>query len=431
MIFNQDKYQYLLKDHIDKDFHYDTEILDNISPDYFCEFINRLESHHDYNLLKTKFFIDHEKRIIIQILDKIPIKEFDDLSNEETFFYPLCSKEEIKRIFNPKTAFDYLLKIRAENIVDNIRLHRLFISKRKNSENWSFSEYIDTKHFKEYLSFVSKKTRDKCLNIPHGLIHYNETNGFCQKTPYGNIIVISEALKFFLYHMNLFVLGKQLGVPEKDTMASFWIGIRTLLGTEPLDFELDSRGEIPKEIDKEVLNSTNWQLRFIVGHEYAHHYLGHLDKSRVKKVSSILNDNQNRELSIYSYSHQKEYDADFNAINSVTRKDHKDSLAMSAFYFFIFLDLFETVLEFMYPKSNSSMGSHPKPINRIWKLNESLGAKTGIKRKDMEDYIEWLAPFKSDLIKNILPFEIDKIESYSSIYLPSYKKDFKYDRLDY
>jgi hypothetical protein len=415
----------------DKNFHSDLEVLNNISPEYFSDFITRLKAHSNYNKLKKKFIIDYEKKTIIHILEQIPIKEFEDLNDEEAPFYPLCSKEEIKKIFFPKKSVDYLLKLRAENIINTMRLHRLFISIRKKNSDWLLSEYINTTHFEEYLSYTSETINKKCLNIPHGLIHINETNGFCQDTPYGNIIVISEALKYFLYYMNLFVLGRQLGVSEEDTTASFWIGIRTMLGTEPLDFELDSRGEIPEKIEKQIQISTNWQLRFIAGHEYAHHYLGHLNKSNIKTVSKLNNNGKEENLSIYSYSHQNEYDADFNSINSVLNKDYKDSLAVGAFYFFFFLDLFDTVVDYMNPKSNNSIGSHPNPVDRIWKLNESLNDEVGIKRNDMETFINSFNPFKKSIIENTLPFKVDEIESYTSTYLPGYKKDFKYDRLDY
>lgn len=41
------------------------------------------------------------------------------------FFAPILNQDEIERVFNPKSTDDYLLKMRAEAIVDNTRLWRV------------------------------------------------------------------------------------------------------------------------------------------------------------------------------------------------------------------------------------------------------------------------------------------------------------------
>lgn len=411
----------------DKKYYYDTELLKNVSDDYFYELIDKLKKHENYESLKSKFIFNEEDKSIIHILDKIPINELSDLSKEERFFYPLCNKEEIKRIFNPTSANDYLLKIRAENISDDIRLHRLYISIRKNHKNWIFSEYIDSVSFDNYLDLVYKNIKKQCCDIPHGLVHLTEPNGFCQKTPFGNIIVISEALYFFLYYMNLFILGKQLGVDNSDTEMAFWIAVRILLMKETFDFEVDSRGDIPDHIDKVIKNSTEWQLRFIIGHEYAHHFLGHLNSGLIKRIEI----NSKSFASIYSYDHNLEYNADLHSVISVKNKENRNNIAIGAFYFFHFLDLFETIKDNLYPKSSFQIDSHPNAIDRLWKLKESLGDEVGIRKKHLLPYLNSYQSFKNGIVNNVLPFHVDDIENYSSLYLPNYKTKFKYDRLDY
>lgn len=421
----------MLQQRFDKYFYYDIEILNNVSGEYFNELRDRLKKHENYNNLKDKFDFNEKEKTIVYIIDKIPLDEIRDLSEEEMFFYPLCNKDEIKRIFNPQTANDYLLKLRAENIADDIRLHRLYVTIRKKHENWNFSKYIDSTLFDDYLSRIYKKIKNQCNDIPHGIVHLTEPNGFCEKTPYGNIIVISEALKFFLYYMNLFALGRQLGINESDVDAAFWIAIRILLGFESLDFEIDSRGEIPEDIDRIIKNSTEWQLRFIIGHEYAHHSLGHLDNGLLKRIEINSNPALENSITFYSYEHFLEYEADFHSIKSAKNKEFRNNLAIGAFYFFHFLDLFETVKSNLYPKSSFQVDSHPSALNRLWKLKESLNDDVGIKKKDLIEYLDSFNSFKEDIINNILPFHIDEIETYSSLYLPNYKTKILYDRLDF
>jgi len=415
-----------------KKFRYDSEILNNLSESYFQTFRNRLLNHPNYKELKSKFILDENEKSIVQILDKIPIKEIIDLTEEEKYFYPLCNKEEIKKIFNPQSANDYLLKIRAENISNNIRLHRLFISIRKKyNNNWSFSDYINSKLFNEYLYCLPKNIRDRCNNIPTGLVHLNEPNGYCEKTPFGYIIVISEALQHFLYFMNLFALGSQLGLDKDDVYASFFIAVKTMLGTEALDFEIDSRGDIPSNIHRVIQNSTNWQLKFIIGHEYTHHYLGHLDCGLLKKVGVNSNSCSTNRISVYSYNQNLEFEADLNSISSAKNKKFKNSLTIGAFYFFHFLDLFETVINYISPKSSLSIDSHPKAIDRLWKLRESLDENIGIPSNELKKYLDSHKAFKDSLYEEILPFHINDLESYGSLYLPNLKKEIKYDRLDF
>lgn len=53
----------------------------------------------------------------------------DELEIQKTFFHPICNKSEIDRIFNVQCAADHLLKLRAETIVDHMRLYRVYRNK--------------------------------------------------------------------------------------------------------------------------------------------------------------------------------------------------------------------------------------------------------------------------------------------------------------
>jgi hypothetical protein len=414
---------------LDKEFHYDIEYLKYLSKDYIKNFKNQLESHPNYSTLKDNFIINENS--IMHILQKTPKEELKNLSEEERYFYPLCTKEEIDKVFSPKTAKDYLLKLRAENISDNIRLHRVFISIRKSfGESWNFSDYIDSRLFEEYLDFLPSHLRKQCEIIPHGVVHLRDANGFCMKTPKGNILVVSEALQYFLYYMNLFMLGGQLGVPEEDISASFWIAIRTMLGFESLDFEVDPRGKLPNDVHLQIKNSTEWQLRFIIGHEYAHHYLNHLENGVISELNFHSDIKKSSDVKRISYSHQKEYDADLFSIKSIETDDMiKDSMTIAGLYFFHFLDLLETVTDYMLPSGR--VDTHPKAIDRLWNLRNSIDDKYGVSKSELESYLNSYKSFKEHIISEILPFKTELIESYSSMYLPSHMESMKIDRLDY
>jgi hypothetical protein len=428
MIYKLDKHQHLFnkKNGIDKDFNYDTEIIANLPDGYLTDFIIKLKEHPDYETIKDNFIIDEENNKLVQILEKIPNKEMDDLTPDERFFYPLCNKDEIKRIFNIKNADDYFLKFRAENIIDNQRLHRVFSSiRRKNKDNWNFNNYTDSKLFKTYLEILPKHENKVCRNLPHGTVHLNNANGFCMKTPFGNIVAISHALRQFLYYMNIFHFGKEMGIKTDDTFASFILAIRILLGKESLDFEIDSRGEIPLDIHKEIDNITDWQMLFIIGHEYAHNYLSHLDKT----VAPEMNFFKSKEVKFYSFKQKDELEADLNSISKpILKNSERSDLADGAFLFFHYLDIFEAVREYLLP-STGLPNSHPESNDRIRELRNNLPDDIGFSKESIESNLEYYSSLKTYLINDFLPFEVDRIETYGSVYLPSYKKELIHDRL--
>jgi len=418
----------MLKDSglIDGNYYYNTELFDNLPDNYLSEFKIKLAEHQDYETIKDNFIIDEVNNRLIQIHEKILLSELEELSDEEKFFYPLCDKPEIRRIFNVKNSNDYLLKFRAEQVINNPRINRVFDSiRRKQKNNWNFSEFLDTKLFDIYLEYLPKTEKDKCRSIPHGSIHLNDANGYCIKTPYGNVVVISFALRHFLYYMNLFHFGKQLGLNSDDIIPAFILAVRIMIGKEALDFEIDSRGEIPAHIHTEIDIITEWQMLFVIGHEYAHHYLNHLGKGTTTEFHSF----KNREFKYYNFKQQKELEADVNSIiKPLISEEERSSLADAAFTFFYSLDLYQTVEEYMFPSSKTS-ATHPEPNDRILELRKNIDKKYGFSEDVILERINYYQSFKEELINDFLPFNIERIETYGSVYLPTYKKEVIHDRL--
>jgi len=418
----QDKY---------KDCYLSSEVIENLPNGYLSDFKRKLLAHPKYEIIKDDYIIDEERNILIHILDRVPMEEVKDLTNEQHFFYPICGKEEIRRMFNMKTASDYLLRLRAEQVEGNKRLKRVFSSLRKKDiSNWSFEKTIDGKLFRKYILFLPQEERKICRRVPHGTIHESEANGYCMKTPFGNIIVLSFALRYFLYYMNLNYFGSQLSIPPQDQFKAFVIATRIMLGTESLDFEIDNRGEIPKDAHKQIDAATEWQMYFIIGHEYAHHYLKHIDSGSAKCLN-ISKNFIHSNPKFYTYSQQQELDADYYSVMKPEVSDeHRTEIADGAFFFFCWLDLFETVESYLFPQSGTH-ATHPKPIDRIWELRKRLDSKYGLSEDDIKKILETNNEYKNKLIKEVLPFEVEMFERYGSAYLPSYRSKEMIDRLDF
>ena len=413
------------------EFHLDLEIIANPPKEYIKDFFAQLKKHKQYDKLKDDFIYDSELNIFAQIHNRFPFSDIEDLSTEEVFFYPFMEKKDIKRIFTIKSSEDFLLRLRAEQIERNVRLKRTFSKlKKKFGQDYSFLNHFETHQYKNYLKNLKPEYKEKCLNIPHGTIHSKEANGMCLNTPFGNIIVLSYGLRHFLFYMNVFYFGRQLGMEFHERLEAFVLAIRIMIGTESFDFELDPRAKFPKSIKKKIDVRTDWQMLFIVGHEYAHHYLGHVGKSKTinlhRKVEFIT-----APSSFYNYSQVSEFEADKNSIlNTVYHDDEQAELINGAFLFFIYLDLYEKVEDYLFPKRNQ-IQTHPQPLERLWKLRSEIADKIGLDPDDLKTIIADNSDFINGFLEEFLPYNVEAIETIGSVYITKYRKKILIDRLDF
>ncbi|UKB81396.1 hypothetical protein [Chryseobacterium sp. MEBOG07] len=427
---NNEFNEFILRNLPNSDYQLDLEIIKNPPKEYIDYFFKELKKHKQYEKLKNDFIYDEKLDIFAQIHNRFEYSEIEDLSEEEVFFYPFLSKEEIKIIFNIKSSEDYLLKLRAEQVENNIRLKRTFNKlQKKIGVNWSFTNYFESNQYKYYLKKLKPDLREKCKDIPHGTIHLNDSNGLCIKTPFGNIIVLSYSLRQFLYYMNIFHFGHQLGIKDIDTFHSFILANRIRLGTESLDFEIDPRGKLPKSIKRKIDYLTDWQMLFIIGHEYAHHYLGHLENSTIMKSYDRIN-YLTSNVQFYTYKQECEFEADKNAItNTLYNKHDQTELLDGAFLFFSYLDMCDKVEDYLFPKINYSL-THPKPLDRIQKLRQCINEEIGLSTSNLNNIIENNNNFIKKFLNEFLPYNVEVLETVGSAYLPSYKKKYLIDRLD-
>jgi hypothetical protein len=108
----------------------------------------------------------------------------------------------------------------------------------------------------------------------------------------------------------------------------------------------------------------------------------------------------------------------------------------AATLFFLYLDLYYSVSDYINP-SFGGPKTHPDPIERIWILRKSVCDNQEVDSDDLfsnEDILDWIGYFgsmKAKLTNDILPYHIDDLEQYSSVYLPSRGKNPKIDRFDF
>lgn len=349
--------------------------------------------------------------------DANPYSEFQNY--EEKKYAPFYSPEQIRTIMNPSTAKDILLKKQADSIVDNIRVVRVFYNKYNCSNNWDYEHIIDDSMFATFKTLISTESFfDKIKNIPCGMTYDSDPNGQCIKTQYGNIITISAMLKEFLYYMNLFYMGFMQGrIPNDVTRHSLVLAIRIMLQNEALDFEIDSRGEVPSKIDNELTAYTMGEIFFVIAHEFSHSILDHLDSKNVIEAK----DN----YVYYNKSQLQEFEADINAIHILNSFMSEENAVGHAINFFMAIDLYEQVKEQISP-SMGHIKTHPDSMDRIKRLLEEFPTQ----EFKLENLISM-----NDSIKNILmdlvSTQYDLFEMYGSVYLGEWHKINKIDRVDY
>lgn len=194
-----------------------------------------------------------------------------NLELERNWFHKICSPSELERILNVQNAGDYILRLRAETIADNIRIYRVFLHERKKYENmgwdWALEKYFTAYNYIDELHHLDKEKKDLCRQVSFGSIISNDPNGLIFETPYGIYSTCSTILKEFSRYSSLALLDLDDRVPMRVRMQAMRIAIRIMLQKESLDFEVDPRGIIPEDILKVINPIYPQQITFIAAHE--------------------------------------------------------------------------------------------------------------------------------------------------------------------
>ncbi len=401
------------------------------------QYAEHLRTHPNREATAKSLYVSDEYIIHLQAV--FPFSDLDGLSEEGAFHYPICSFAEIKRIETPTCAEDVLLKIRAEDIADHPRLTRVFLKRRAlHKGDWSLTGYYRAPDFHRYLRKLPADKAQACQSIPAGFALSREPHGYCLKTDFGKLVVLSEQLKHFLFYMYVFMFGEAYGVSRDDQFSALIIASRTMLLTESPDFDLDPRSaELPKEIQFVADLVVKDQLQFIIGHEYAHALLGHHESSSAHGTppKHLFSTSQGAHK-WYTPSQKNEFEADAASILQATYRDDECSAVLNgATLYFLQLELFYSVAHYINPQHNRSQ-THPDPIDRILALRKAVSEERGLPEgtftdADLQRYIKNINGTKHWLETEYLPFYIESFENYGSIYLEGSRGTPLIDRFDY
>lgn len=401
-----------------------------------AEYEEQLLRHPDPQAVRRRSYVSETFAIHLQ--SSFARKEVAGIKPELTVHYPICTIEEIRRIQTPSSAADHLLKLRADAIADSPRLTRVFLKRReRQSKGWSLSSHFEAAAFERYLSALPEEWRTACQGVPAGMAFLREPNGACIRSAHGDFIVVSESLQTYLYYMNVFLLAQD-DIPMDDCVAALMISLRTMFLTETPDFDLDPRGQLPEKVDGRSAALVEDQLQFVVGHEYAHLLLGHLNAGSVQQAPlGVFPTSAHSSARYYTPRQQQEFEADVGALLHAKLDEQELAGRLNAStWFFLGLEILYAVSDYINPSVHAPK-THPEPIDRLLALRkEVLGARTvdaGSIYSDDEiaNGIKWVNSLKERLLKDFIPVQVDALETYGSVYLPSFRGAELHDRLHF
>jgi hypothetical protein len=387
------------------------------------------------DILRRSFF---GPTFAIHLQSVFPRSEVKWIRPDMTVHFPVCTAEEIMRIQNPQTVADDLLALRANAIADSARLKRVFLRRRSLREHdWSLTSSFRDTAFQQYLAALPQEKRAKCRRVPAGFAFLKEPNGACMRSERGDFIVISEALEHYLYYMNAFLFEPE-ELSTDDLVASLMIAVRSMFLKESLDFDLDPRGDLPPALDQRLRAVVEDQIQFVIGHEYGHVLLKHLDRHAASAAPrGVIPGYVQSKLQYYTPLQNQELAADAaSLLDPVVDDQILTDRLMGAIWFFLGLELLYGAAQFV---KNSPLVSktHPPPIERLWALNETvLVARPSIaagaySHAELDQMVARTLRLKGTLLEDFFPNNRHQFEVYGAIHLPTFRGPPLADRIDY
>lgn len=364
-----------------------------------------------------------------------------DMNIKREFYYPICNTSEIDRIIDVKNAKDYLLKLRADTIVDHMRLFRVYRNKALTKGHaWSLEKSFTNSHFTNFIAKLPCSEAKKCENITYGNIFSNYPNGMICNSKYGIISTVSESLCHFLEYMNLSFLEFNNDVPTKVRLNAARIALRVMFQTEALDFYMDPRGIIPIEIHSKINSLIPYQMQFIAGHELSHYLLGHLSEKNTSEqylLRSLFNSQENyKPLNVYNQSQSDEFAADLAAI-MLPNYDQLEinKMTEAALLWFAYLDLFQGVNDSINPPVPTWKQTHPQPRDRYFNILNNSASKSLFDNDKWRLHIHKNVDKLKDMFIQEACTNIELYENYGSLYLDEANTFWRgkalIDRVDY
>lgn len=358
------------------------------------------------------------------------------------WYQGLCSEEELQRTLHVSNAQDYIFRAAVDTISADVRLCRVIRKHRiALGEKWSLEKFLSqiTPGYKFFKQHLPDEIRKQVDGIGTGCILSNDMNGIIFNSPYGPCSTISYSLKYVVEFASLALLPLSKEIPMEVKMAAMRIAIRTSLGKEALDFDLDKRGIIPHRIKKEIREPLSYICTFIAGHEYGHFLNGDITPQNISDSFHCI-DSKDRTSSwvsdIYYSTHEKELAADLSAINLPRFSEEEYSVYyFYALFWFVILAIIEAAEEYIFPPMRTP--SHPSAKIRYKNILENAIKPYNFKEK--EDLYRNILPSIIDSWRNLITedvgFNYDSYEMYGSVYLAEPNTEWRgrelIDRVDY
>lgn len=370
-------------------------------------------------------------------------KTLGSVEPNEHRFLAFCSTDEIIRMRSIRSAHDYLLRLRAEAIAASPRAVRVMVARKNRSENssrrWSLSEYYHglDDFQKSYVHCLSRANTKSLRNLPSGLALINEANASCIRSFVGDVVVCSEALQYFYYFMNIGLYGAWHGISTADTVNALLIAVRIMNGSESLDFDLDPRGQLPVDAEREIQSHVLRQMQFTFGHEYAHYLCNHfvlappmdICESGAPAPGSYGID----QVEPRRFEFDLEFEADLFAVRAaVAGAKSQSKVANGAFSVLLYLYFLEGIRSLLGLRMHSVSRTHPLAIERIWRLWNSLSPSVRPGKEWLDECLR-----ENHRAQLLLKSHVesgpqrDLMNFYGSVYLPTYKTKIQRDRLDF
>lgn len=371
--------------------------------------------------------------------DDLKRYEGKDRIDERVWYHNVCAPEEIDRIMNVQNASDYILKLRADTIIENSRLWRVFLNLSKRyGDGWSLSKYFTAYSYADVKNCMPPEYREICERVTYGSIICSNPNGLIFDTEYGICSTYSLSLKYFTQYALLTLLNFGKKVPDKVCVQAMRIALRVMLQKEALDFELDPRGIIPKEISKEI----NWifplQTSFIAGHEYSHLINGDLNHNNSNQTSVLKarfkDETDYKMINSYNIEQQHEFKADLGALSYPIMDDKSYSyLYYATMLWFASLAIFEAAENTIFPPYGFQ--THPGAKARYNNILENAKRPFDFNKSFYCEQLPQSVSEWEEFIVEDVSTNIDLYEMYGSVYLGAPNTEWRgrelLDRIDY
>jgi len=371
--------------------------------------------------------------------EDLKVFEGKDRIEDRIRYIGFCTPDEIDRILNVQNANDYILKLRADTIADNVRLWRVFLSlSRKNGKDWALEKYFTAYSYADVKKRLRPDHRALCESVAYGSIITSDPNGLIFDTEYGICSTYSLSLKYFTQFSMLALLSFPIEVPFEVRLQAMRIAVRIMLQKEALDFELDPRGIIPPEIAAEISPIFPAQAVFLAGHEYSHLINGDLHHSDTKQLAILKarfkDEVDYKMINAYNIKQVHEFKADLGSLEYPIMSNELYSYQYHVTMLWLAsLAIFEAAENTIFPPYGSQ--SHPGAKARYNNILENAKRPYDFCAKFYCEELPMLVSEWEEIIKEDVSVNFDMYEMYGSIYLAAPNTKWRgkelIDRIDY